>query len=212
MNMFPKLFSHIKIGDVVLGNRIVMPAMGTNFAENGMVSRRLTDYLARRAEGGAGLIITEAAMVVDYSGQKLSRYHLNISKDRFIPGLEDLADAVHRAGAKVALQLSHMGRQIHSSFIGTQPVAPSPIPCPVYKEIPRELTVDEIKSIVDDFVEGARRARDAGFDMVELHACHGYLISEFFLSVPTDGPTLTAALPKTEPASVRKSSRGSRRD
>ncbi len=180
MNMFPKLFSHIKIGDVVLGNRIVMPAMGTNFAENGMVSRRLTDYLARRAEGGAGLIITEAAMVVDYPGQKLSRFHLNVSRDLFIPGLEDLVDAVHRAGAKVALQLSHMGRQIHSSFIGAQPVAPSPIPCPVYKEIPRELTVDEIKSIVGDFVEGARRARDAGFDMVELHACHGYLISEFF--------------------------------
>lgn len=178
--MFPLLFSEIHIGAVSLKNRIVMPAMATNFLTDGAVSTRMIDYFVERARGGAGLIITEAAAVQAPPGGKLARQHLNISEDRFIPSLKALTAAVHPHGTKIAIQLSHLGRQIHSGFLGEQPAAPSPIPCPVSREVPRELTVDEIEEIIEAFVQAARRAREAGFDLVELHGCHGYLIGQFF--------------------------------
>jgi 2,4-dienoyl-CoA reductase-like NADH-dependent reductase (Old Yellow Enzyme family)/thioredoxin reductase len=178
--MFPLLFSEVHIGGISLKNRIVMPAMATNFLTDGAVSIRMIDYFVERARGGAGLIITEAAAVQAPTGGKLARHHLNISEDRFIPSLKALTAAVHPYGTKIAVQLSHLGRQIHSGFLGEQPVAPSPIPCPVSREIPRELTIVEIKEIIEAFVQAARRARDAGFDLVELHGCHGYLIGQFF--------------------------------
>ena len=178
--IFPLLFSEIHIGDVSLKNRIVMPAMATNFLTDGAVSTRMIDYFVERARGGAGLIIAEAAAVQAPPGGKLARHHLNISEDRFIPSLKALTAAVHLHGAKIAVQLSHLGRQIHSGFLGEQPVAPSPIPCPVSREVPRELTIVEIEEIIEAFVQAARRARDAGFDLVELHGCHGYLIGQFF--------------------------------
>jgi 2,4-dienoyl-CoA reductase-like NADH-dependent reductase (Old Yellow Enzyme family)/thioredoxin reductase len=140
----------------------------------------MIDYFVERARGGAGLIITEAAAVQAPPGGKLARHHLNISEDRFIPSLKALTAAVHPHGTKIAVQLSHLGRQIHSRFLGEQPAAPSPIPCPVSREIPRELTIVEIEEIIEAFVQAARRARDAGFDLVELHGCHGYLIGQFF--------------------------------
>ena len=157
-----------------------MPAMATNFLTDGAVSTRMIDYFVERARGGAGLIITEAAAVQAPPGGKLARHHLNISEDRFIPSLKALTAAVHLHGAKIAVQLSHLGRQIHSGFLGEQPVAPSPIPCPVSREVPRELMIVEIEEIIEAFVQAARRARDAGFDLVELHGCHGYLIGQFF--------------------------------
>ena len=178
--MFPLLFSEIHIGDVSLKNRIVMPAMATNYLTDGAVSTRMIDYFVERARGGAGLIITEAAAVQAPPGGKLARHHLNLSEDRFIPSLKALTAAVHPHGTKIAVQLSHLGRQIHSGFLGEQPVAPSPIPCPVSREVPRELTIAEIEEIIEAFVQAARRARDAGFDLVELHGCHGYLIGQFF--------------------------------
>lgn len=182
MSQFPVLFSEVKIGPVILKNRIVMPAMATNFAVDGEASQGMIDYLARRAEGGAGLIITEGATIVDQPTANFGKYHLSISDDRYIPSLKRLTDAVHSHDARVAVQLSHLGRQIHSGIIGAQPVAPSPIPCPVCKDVPRELSIGEIELLVETFINAARRSYDAGFDMVELHGCHGYLISQFFSS------------------------------
>ena len=180
MSQFPLLFSEVKIGQIRLKNRIVMPAMATNFAVCGAVSQNMIDYFVKRAKGGAGLIITEAATVVDESMGGLEKHHLSIADDRYIPSLKQLTNAVHPFGVRIAVQLSHLGRQIQSSVIGTQPVAPSPIPCPVCKEVPRELSVQEIESLIEAFVQAARRALTAGFDMVELHGCHGYLINQFF--------------------------------
>ena len=180
MSQFPALFSQVNIGDVTLKNRIVMPAMATNGTTDGAVSQNIIDYFVQRARGQAGLIITEAAAVEAPPSGKLAKYHLNISDDRFIPSLKKLTSAIHPFGTKIAAQLSHLGRQINSSFLGVQPTAPSPIPCPVCRDIPKELTINEIESLVDTFVRAAIRAHKAGFDMVELHGCHGYLINQFF--------------------------------
>ncbi|MBN2568073.1 MAG: FAD-dependent oxidoreductase, partial [Deltaproteobacteria bacterium] len=180
MSQFPLLFSEIKIGSVTLKNRIVMSAVATNGTTDGTASDRIIDYFVERARGQTGLLITEAMSVHVPPEGKFANYHLNISEDRFIPSMKRLTCAVHKHDAKIALQLSHLGRQIHTDFWGTQPVAPSSIACPVCRNVPKELTVDEIESIVEAFVKAARRAREAGFDMVELHGCHGYLISQFF--------------------------------
>lgn len=180
MSSYPSLFSPLAIGGVELKNRIVMPAMATNATRDGMVSPQVRDYFVERARGGTGLIITEAASVQVPPDGKFARFHLNISEERFIPSLKELTDAVHAGGAKIAVQLSHLGRQITTEFWGEQPVAPSPIACPVCRDLPRELTAEEIKEIVHAFAQAARRAGEAGFDMVELHGCHGYLISNFF--------------------------------
>jgi 2,4-dienoyl-CoA reductase-like NADH-dependent reductase (Old Yellow Enzyme family)/NADPH-dependent 2,4-dienoyl-CoA reductase/sulfur reductase-like enzyme len=180
MPSYPALFSPLAIGGVEVKNRIVMPAMATNVTTDGTASQRLIDYFVERARGGTGLIITEAASVLVPPDGKFARFHLNISDDRFIPPLKRLTDAVHAHGTKIAVQLSHLGRQITTEFWGEQPAAPSPIACPVCRDLPRELTVNEITLIVHAFAQAARRAHEAGFDMVELHGCHGYLISNFF--------------------------------
>jgi len=180
MNPYPVLFSPLPIGGLLVENRIVMPAMATNFLNDGTVPERLIGYYRARARGGAGLLVTEAAAVQAVPGSPLSRFHLNLSEDRFVPSLKALTDAVHEKGGKIAVQLSHLGRQVTAAFSGTTPVAPSPIPCPVTREIPRELAGEEIEEIVRCFIRAAIRAREAGFDAVELHGCHGYLIGQFF--------------------------------
>lgn len=180
MSRFPLLFSKTNIGGVTLRNRIVMPSMATNGTTDGTASDRIIDYFVERARGQTGLLVTEAASVHVPPAGKFANFHLNISDDRFIPSLKRLTDAVHKYDTKIAVQLSHLGRQVHTKFWGAQLVAPSPIACPVCRDVPKELTVDEIESIVEAFVKAARRACEAGFDMVELHGCHGYLISQFF--------------------------------
>ena len=180
MEPYPLLFSPFSIGELALRNRIVMPAMATSFLTDGAVSARLVDYYRERTRGGAGLLVTEAAAVQAVPGSPLSRFHLNLSEDRFIPSLKTLTEAVHGDNGKIAVQLSHLGRQVTAVFSGAQPVAPSPIPCPVTREMPRELGEDEIGEIVRSFVSAALRAREVGFDAVELHGCHGYLIGQFF--------------------------------
>jgi len=180
MPSYPLLFSPLTIGTVKLKNRIVMPAMATNATTDGAASQQIVDYFVERARGRTGLIITEAASVMVPPQGKFARFHLNISDDRFIPSLKRLTDAVHVHGTKIAIQLSHLGRQIHAAFWGEQPVAPSSIACPVCRDLPKELTIEEIKLIIHAFVEASRRAQEAGFDMVELHGCHGYLIGNFF--------------------------------
>lgn len=175
-------FSHLmasgKIGCLELRNRIIMPPMGTNYADaNGFVSERLTRYYQCRAEGGAGLIIVEVAAVAP-EGRAISN-QVGIWADKFIPGLRHLASAVKEYGARVAIQLHHAGRQTTSRICGSQPVAPSGLPCPVCQETPRELSTGEIKGLVRAFGHAARRAREAGFDALEIHGTHGYLINQF---------------------------------
>ncbi len=172
------LWDEMNIGRLRLRNRAIMPAMGTGYGSpSGTVTDRLIGYLERRAEGGAGLIITEVCAV--HQNGKGFPSELGIYDDRFIPGLEKLTSAVKRKGAAVAAQLHHAGRETFAAVIGEQPVAPSPLPSRAVGQLPRELSVAEIEELVGCFAAAARRAREAGFDAVEIHGAHGYLISQF---------------------------------
>lgn len=178
------LYRSIKIGNMLLKNRVVMPAMGSNFAdESGQVTDRLIDYYKERALGGAALIIVEIA-AVDVAGKRIAR-NLGVFNDSFLGGLSKLAKAVKDAGSKIALQLNHGGRECISRITGFPPVAPSSLPSPYsgikreQKEIPKTLTLEEIAQLEDTFAMAARRAQQAGFDAVEIHGAHGYLVSQF---------------------------------
>lgn len=178
MSAYPRLFSPLKVGRLTLKNRIVLPGLTSNFAaEDGSVTDQLIGFHRARARGGAALLLVEGAFV-DWSGKGTPR-QLGIYDDRLVPGFARLTEAVHAEGALVGLQLVHTGRQMTAAFSGMQPVAPSAIACPVTGVVPRDLSVPEVQHMVEQFAQAARRARDSGFDTVELHAAHGYLISEF---------------------------------
>ena len=175
---FPALLSPIKIGSMEVKNRFVVPPMGSNYANpDGSVSQQLIDYHVARAKGGFGLIIVEVT-AVEPAGKAIP-FEPGLWSDEFIPGWKKLVDEVHKYGAKIAVQLHHAGRQTSKDIIGQQPVAPSAVPCPVMKEIPRELTTQEVYDLIGNFRDAAVRARDAGFDAVEIHGAHGYLIAQF---------------------------------
>jgi 2,4-dienoyl-CoA reductase-like NADH-dependent reductase (Old Yellow Enzyme family)/thioredoxin reductase len=182
-----KLLEPFSVGTMNLRNRLVMSPMINNYATGeGYVTDRTLAYYEARAAGGVGLIIVEAACV-DAPVGKGAALQLAIDDDKCIPGLRELAAVIHKHGAKAAVQLHHAGRITSSRFTGCQPVAPSPIPFPgdelvgvhAVFETPRELTVDEIRNVIGRFAEAAVRAKTAGFDAVEIHAAHGYLINEF---------------------------------
>jgi 2,4-dienoyl-CoA reductase-like NADH-dependent reductase (Old Yellow Enzyme family)/thioredoxin reductase len=177
---YPSLFQPLKIGSLQLKNRLVVPPMGSGFAaEDGSVTDRLINYHEARAKGGFALITLEVTAVDGVEG-KGSGHQLSIFDDRFIPGFKRLVERVHSAGAKVGVQLYHPGRVTLPAFIGgRQPVGPSPIPDPIWRQDTRGLTVQDIERLVESFAQGARRAKEAGFDIIELHGAHGYLISQF---------------------------------
>lgn len=175
---FRHLLSPARIGNITVRNRMVMPPMGTNYAsDDGFVTERLVRYYEARAEGGTGLIIVEIAAVAPEG--KAITHQIGIWADKFIPGLRYLAESIRKHGARAAIQLHHAGRQTTFQTTGYQPVAPSEIPCPICRDMPRSLTIEEIKGIVEAFGHAARRAREAGFDAVEIHGTHGYLINQF---------------------------------
>ncbi len=166
-----------RIGTMTLRNRFVMPPMVTQYADKeGYVTERSRNYYAARAKGGVGLIIVEATYVDDCG--KAFMNQLGISQDKFIPGLNSLAEAIHQGGARASIQLHHGGRLARTAFSGSQPVGPSALAGPG-GEIPKPLSVEEIGEIVDRFAEAALRAKKAGFDGVEIHGAHGYLIDQF---------------------------------
>ena len=166
------LFSPIKIGTMELRNRIVMPAMGTGFvAADGRPSDAAMGYYAARAQGGVGLIITELAIVHPSSAMPLI---FAIHDDNLIPCWKELASAIQAHGARAWCQIGHAGRQrTPGAAAGAPPIAASAIPCPLVKEMPKEMTREDIEAMVEAFGEAARRAREAGFDGVELHGAHG---------------------------------------
>ncbi|HHY39803.1 MAG TPA: FAD-dependent oxidoreductase [Syntrophaceticus sp.] len=176
---FRLLFSPIRIGTMEVSNRFVVPPMGTNLANpDGTVSEELIAYWEARAKGGWGLLIVEIA-AVDPLGKAIP-YQLGIWDDKFIPGYKKLVDTVHRYGAKIAVQIHHAGRQTSSAILGGEkPVAPSPVPCFVTQETPRELTTEEVYQLIEKFGDAAARAREAGFDAVEIHGAHGYMVAQF---------------------------------
>lgn len=174
-----KLWEPGRIGRMELKNRVVMPPMVTRYAsDDGFVTERTKDYYEARARGGAGLVIVEATYV-HRQGWAFAN-QLGISDDKFIPKLKELTDVVHKHGAKIAVQIHHGGREAKSTVNGLQPVSSSPLPG-LAGETPREMTVEEIAETVAYFADAAVRAQKAGFDGVELHGAHGYLIDQFLL-------------------------------
>ncbi len=175
--MHDPLFTPVKIGKLSLKNRILMPAMHMNMCRNFIVTDQLAEFYAERARGGAGLISVGYATVDELSGQP---GNIGAHDDRFLPGLTRLAETIKTGGAATCVQLNHAGRYNHSFFLGgKKPVAPSPLPSRLTKEIPRELEETEIAQVIEHFAAAARRVQQAGFDAVELLAGTGYLISEF---------------------------------
>ena len=171
------LWERFQLGRMELKNRIVMPPMVTRYGDdNGNVTERTLSYYEARARGGASLIIVEATFV-HKQGHAFSS-QLGICDDSFLPGLSRLVEVIHRHGAKAAIQLHHGGRTAQSVLSGLPPVAPSPLPVPG-GEIPREITLPEISVAVASFAGAAVRARQAGFDGIEIHGAHGYLIDQF---------------------------------
>jgi len=170
-------FEPKEIGGMVIKNRLVRSATHEGMAsEDGSVTDELVELYKTLAEGGVGLIITGYAYV--QPGGKAVPYQKGIDRDELIPGLRRIAETVHEHGdgCKVAMQLAHCGRQ---SFFLENTIAPSAVFETVVNIMPREMTIEEIEETIEAFAKAARRAKEAGFDAVQLHAAHGYLLSEF---------------------------------
>ncbi len=172
------LFTPIKVGGMRVPNRFVRSATQDFLAtDEGEVTDRQVNFYAQLAEGEIGLIISGHAFVQP-SG-KASPRQLAAYDDRFVDGLRRIAAAAHRFPSRVVLQIAHAGRQTKEKLCGCTPVSPSAVHDPVSKVMPRELSPAEISVLIGDFIEAARRAREAGFDGVQLHAAHGYLLNSF---------------------------------
>jgi len=178
---FRKLFELGHIGTMEIKNRIVMPAMATGTSSvEGFVTQQMKDYYEKRARGGAGLIIVECTCVDFPRGQGFLR-QLAVDDEKFVPGLRDLAQTIQEHGAKAALQLYHAGNAAHREMTDFQPVGASPI-ARSGGDVPLALTLEEIGDIVNRFAEAAERAMKVGFDGVEIHGGHVYLIAQFLSS------------------------------
>ena len=177
---FPNLFSPSRIGPLELSNRIVIAPMATSFASaGGEVTEWMIGYYVERAKGGPGFIIVENANV-DYPLGISGTTQLRVDQDRFIPGLFRLTQAIHAEGVYCALQINHAGAVAKkASEEGGQPVAPSEWPTGLYSTNPKTLAISEIQEIITRFAMAARRAQKAGFDAVEIHGAHAYLIAQF---------------------------------
>ena len=161
-----------------LKNRIVMPPMANDLSSGaGEVTEKHIKHYQARAQAGVGLIIVEHSYIMP-SG-KMTKKQLGIYKDELTGGLRSLAGAIREAGAASAIQLTHAGANTTAAVCGCQPVGPSDVPVPSRDEIPRPLDTAEIGEIVEAYAQAARRAVEAGFDAIEIHGAHGFLLCEF---------------------------------
>ena len=176
---YKHIFEPFTIKHMTVKNRIVMTPMGTNYGEqNGEMSFLHINYYEQRAKGGTGLLIVENASVDSPQGSN-GTTQLRIDQDNYIPRLFKLCETVHKHGSCIAIQINHAGASAQSARINMQPVSASNVPSKAGGEIPRPLEKDEIMHIVKKYGEAAKRAQIAGFDAVEIHAGHSYLISQF---------------------------------
>lgn len=177
---YQKLFEPGMIGNVKVRNRVVMTAMGTGLPTwNGEASDEMIRFYEDRAKGGCGLIIPEFTRVDMESGQ-CNPVQLCIGDRRYVKSFERMIDAAHRHGAKMFIQLQHGGREAPPLLNGgKQPMAPSAVTNKISGITPKAMTIDEIRYIIDKFVAAAANSQRAGADGVELHAAHGYLLTQF---------------------------------
>nr|WP_298060167.1 FAD-dependent oxidoreductase [uncultured Blautia sp.] len=178
-SMYKHIFEPLTIRRMTMKNRIMMTPMGTNYGEqSGEMSFLHINYYEQRARGGTGLIMVENANV-DYPLGSNGTTQLRIDHDNYLPRLFKLTETVHKHGACIGIQINHAGASAQSARTQMQPVSASDIPSKAGGEIPRPLEKEEILQIVKKYGQAAKRAQAAGFDTVEIHAGHSYLISQF---------------------------------
>lgn len=184
MSNFAAIFKPFTVKRTTIRNRIVMPPIGTNFATlNGEFVEDHIQYYEQRAKGGTGLIILEN-VCVDFPHGTNGTTQLRIDNDQYIPGLYRFTERMHKHGASVAVQINHAGASAYPGRLnGLQPVSASDIPSKTGGTIPRPLAVDEIYRIVKQYGLAAQRAQRAGFDAVEVHGGHSYLLCQFLSPV-----------------------------
>jgi len=172
------LWDSINIGNLQIQNRFVRSATWEGMCDDkGCPTERLADCYRDLARGGVGLIVTGYTYVHPKGKQMVGT--LGLHSDGTLSCLKDLTDAVHQEGGAIFCQLFHAGAQTSTRIIGEQPLAPSSVSSPFYSGVPRKMTASEITGVVGNFASAARRAKDGGFDGVQLHAAHGYLINQF---------------------------------
>ncbi len=182
MNELSALFSPITIKDMEIPNRAVLPPMGTGLcSKGGTVSEELLAYMQRQASGGAGLLISEITAV--HPTGVVSPFELGAWDDQFIPGLSKLAGVMQAFGGKAVMQLHHAGRESLYMLKKGKAIGPSAAPSLVYGQPPREMTREDIHEIIASFGTAAYRAKAAGFDAVEIHGAHGYLLTQFLSAI-----------------------------
>ncbi len=173
-----RLFSRFRINGLELKNRIVMPSVASFLiGEDGSVTDVAVEHYRRRARGGPAMVIMEACAVSPEG--IVSKHQARIDSDRLIEGLAQIARVIKAEGCIAAIQLHHGGRQTSAKVIGRKPLAPSPIPCPTIRGDVEPLSTEGIQTIVQRFAEAADRASQAGFDLIEIHGAHGYLVNQF---------------------------------
>ena len=178
---YPTVFQPCQIGSLTLKNRLAMSQMTMNYAtEDGQVTDKLIAYYRERAKGGVGLIFVEGTYFTP-EGRGYVR-QIGLASRKHVDGLKKLTDAIHglKNEARIFLQIHHAGGRASSKITGIQPVAPSAVPAYPGAEMPRALTREEVSGLVDAHVEAAVRAREAGFDGLDIHCAHGYLVPSFF--------------------------------
>jgi 2,4-dienoyl-CoA reductase-like NADH-dependent reductase (Old Yellow Enzyme family)/thioredoxin reductase len=173
-----KLFSPFTIKNLSLNNRIVMPALASFMIGNdGSISDATVEHYRRRAAGGPAMVIMEACAVSPEG--VVSSHQAVIYDDRFIDGLSKIARAMKEEGSVPAIQIHHGGRQTSAKVINRKPLAPSPLPCPAIRGEVEPLTIEGIQQLVQKFGDAAQRAYQAGFELIEIHGAHGYLVNQF---------------------------------
>jgi len=189
------LFEPSNIKGMRVKNRFVRSATVEGMATvDGGPTKRLEELYFNLADGEVGLIITSATFIEGDAYRKRAYvehqvYPLMMDDDRNIEHWKELIDGVHKRGSKIAMQIVHTGRQEPPNLRGEAPIAPSAIPISNTGVVPRELTIEEMKEMIERFAQACRRAMEAGFDGVQLHGGHGYLISGFispYSNVRTD--------------------------
>jgi len=178
---FRRLFEPIIINNLVIKNRTVMPSMGLAYSTDYSFNDRYRAFYRERAKGGVGLL-TIGPVAIDRVGS--APFMSGLFDDSYIEPLRLFIDELHReTDVKIATQFLHMGRYTFSFLSGMTPIAPSPIPSRLTHETPREMVDEDIEEVKEAYAQAARRAKEAGFDFVEVLACTGYLISEFLSPV-----------------------------
>ena len=172
------MFESVRLGDLVLKNRFIAAPVKTAYGNpKGEVNERHIKFYERLSKGGFSLIVIEPTAVLK-SGREHPK-QLCIDEDRCVDELRKITEVIHKNGSLACLNITHAGRAANPKATGQPPLAPSPVPCPATKQTPIELTKEQIKEIVDAFGEAARRAREAGFDAIELQAGMGYIVAQF---------------------------------